>query len=418
MFIVSLFLSTISFALIINSCLKIPSINIFIALNIFIAYLIRPILIYLNNGTILTSAVFNFENYLYGYFASSLFLLFFTIGICIGLKKPSNLSTLSINPTINTRYERMLLAATFVFTAFYLFIGGFDVLFTNRSASISIVNPFVRYIYPFAVVCMFGAGVSISLAMTLGDFKKAGLKLVFLFLCSTAIGQRGFLIVAIIIGFGLGFDANKRKILTSNNIYLGLLILVILFSKKIMTFLFSGGSNDVVEDDLMIKYLSSPDGDTTEVWMILMNYLVSNEFLFGNSIINNIFNLIPHTLRSVFGLLNGQDILNSYYAPDAYWEKGFGFNVTLPIEMYMNFGLLGAFPMLLVGILLGKVISNFYGAVAYNFKDPAHESLKLYGCFAVLSSFAGFQWFIVFLVVYFVYKPNKNAKQVHMKARN
>lgn len=415
MFIAALVLSTVSFALIINSCLKIPSINILIALNIFIAYLVRPILIYLNDGTILTSAVFDFENYLYGYFVSSLYLLFFTIGIYISLKKPP---TLSANLTINARYELMLLAATFGFTAFYLFIGGFDVLFTNRSASISMVNPFVRYIYPFAVVCMFGAGVSISLAMTLGDVKKAGLKLVFLFLCSTAIGQRGFLIAAIIIGFGLGFDANRRKLLSSNNIYLGLLILVILFSKKIMTLLFNDVSNDVVEDALIIKYLGSPDGDTTEVWMILMNYLDGNDFLFGSSIINNIFNLIPHTLRSVFALLNGQDILNSYYDPDAYWEKGFGFNVTLPIEMHMNFGLLGIFPMLLVGILLGKVISNFYSAVAYSFKDPAHESLKLYGCFAVLSSFAGFQWFIAFLVVYYIYKPNRNARQVHMEARN
>jgi hypothetical protein len=102
-------------------------------------------------------------------------------------------------------------------------------------------------------------------------------------------------------------------------------------------------------------------------------------------------------------LQNGQDVLNAYYNGDAYIEKGFGFNVTLPIELYLNFGILSLPFMIIVGYIYGAAISKFHISVFQNGGDPGLFVLRLYAIWTITGSFAGFQWFILFYLSFFLF---------------
>ena len=100
--------------------------------------------------------------------------------------------------------------------------------------------------------------------------------------------------------------------------------------------------------------------------------------------------------------MNGSDVMNNTFTGEAYWDLGFGFNVTLPIELYINFGLFGLIPMCFVGILLGIALRQFDDRIILQGRDPSWEVLRLYAVYTLCTSLAGLQWSILFFVVYSV----------------
>ena len=101
-------------------------------------------------------------------------------------------------------------------------------------------------------------------------------------------------------------------------------------------------------------------------------------------------------------MLNGSDILNNAYTGSTYWDYGFGFNVTLPIEIYINFGFFGIIPMCFIGFVLGSILRNLDSRVIFHGIDPSWEVLKFYAVYTLCSSWAGLQWSVLFYTIYTV----------------
>ena len=136
--------------------------------------------------------------------------------------------------------------------------------------------------------------------------------------------------------------------------------------------------------------------------MLATKFVSENGYLFGGSVVNNIFNIFTHNQRREWGVMNGSDVLNNEYTGEGYWDLGFGFNVQLPIELYINFGLFGLIPISLFGIVLGMALRQFDGRVIFQGVDPSWEVLRLYAIYTICHSLAGLQWSILFFALYFV----------------
>jgi hypothetical protein len=92
--------------------------------------------------------------------------------------------------------------------------------------------------------------------------------------------------------------------------------------------------------------------------------------------------------------------LNGFYGGSSYWDYGFGFNVTLPIEVYLNFGFFGIPIIYLAGFVIGRAIIFNYKSILVDGQDPALSSLRLYAIWTITSSFAGLQWAAAFYLIY------------------
>jgi hypothetical protein len=229
-------------------------------------------------------------------------------------------------------------------------------------------------------------------------------------------GVRGFAIYFSFITLGIIFFSSQ-KFYIKNILIFAIIFIIIVSSKELMNIIFS--SNQLVDinqnklsntsPDLIETILLRTEGDTTESWMVMLHYLHENDFLYGKSLINNFFNFFPHTIRQYYGLLNGQDIINNYYDSNNYWQNGFGFNVVLPMELYLNFGIFG-FPLLfLLNFWLGREIVIFFRQIFVKKKDPGVQSLKLYAIFVLSSSFGGLQWVFLFISCFIIFRLIEDA---------
>ena len=145
------------------------------------------------------------------------------------------------------------------------------------------------------------------------------------------------------------------------------------------------------------EQLSSPDGDASEVWMLLMDYLTKNPVHLGETIVHNLFNFVGHNTRAGLGYLNGQDVLNGIYTGDAYWSLGFGFNVPLFVELHLNFSYFGLVLTSLTGYLLGRGITFFENnTIASNRERRGGEILIFYALYTIITSLGGLQYAVLF----------------------
>lgn len=402
MYYISLSLVLISLFIFIYTSIRFPSINYFTIIFILYALLIRPFAILLNDGTVITREFYNFNDYQFGYLISSIFMITYTSGMYFGMRKLFTLNKIIIKKEIiiNKNLENILFILSIISCVVFLYIGGSDILFINRETTVSIQNPLLRYYFPFVIVILCASTVHAVLTFYYGNLFIGILKIIILFLITSILAQRGFFIIFIIIGFSLVIYINKNQVYKYKSIIILLLILSTLFLKNVLVGIYHDNQAQIQTPSILERILYRPDGDVTEVWMLTIQYLKNHDFSYGISLINNIFNFMPHNTRHSLGLDNGQDILNGFYGASGYWNYGFGFNVTLPVEAYLNFGFYGIFIIYLAGYIIGKAIAFYYKSIFINRYDPALSSLRLYAFWTVTSSFGGLQWALVYYAVY------------------
>lgn len=252
------------------------------------------------------------------------------------------------------------------------FLSGGAWLPTARGEAITRVVPFGKVLFPLAVV-PFSFSLASSLLLVYFTLRETGLlrvgnsaRLGSLLLVSlistialTLLYQRGFVLTALLIVFfflarlhnwgyiKLALIAVLTLILLTQIRPIAQLIANTLSGKMAST------SSSPAEQIPFLQrhFLYSPNFDTADVWPIVLSYVSENGYTGGITFLAIPLRFFPPTLRSEYGLLTAVDRLNAYYWGSTYWEKSFGFNVTLAQEAYLNFGLAGLFLLPVSGML-------------------------------------------------------------------
>ncbi len=389
------------------SAYKKPSILVFAVISAFVVFLVRPFAVLVHGSTIITEGFYSDINYELGLFIATAFhIIFYGALILFYHKKTKSRNLQKVKFIGVSKYSILLtLAMCVLFLAGFLFIGGTDVLFINRSASVSVVAPSVRYIYPFAMVFLCIGAMQGAILFSQNRKVLGAILLLFYLVASMILAQRGFYIIFVVVGVALSLRVNKAslKSYVTRLLPFVFILLVAASSKEILvTFFASEQSISSVNEPLSQKILTSPDGDTTEVWMLATKFVSENGYLFGDSVVNNIFNIFSHNQRREWDVMNGSDVLNNEYTGQGYWELGYGFNVQLPIELYINFGLFGLIPICIFGIILGAAMRRFDARVIFQGRDPSWEVLRFYAIYTFCQSLAGLQWALLFFAIYFM----------------
>tara|TARA_B110000971_G_C19976312_1_gene485114 strand:- start:88 stop:1365 length:1278 start_codon:yes stop_codon:yes gene_type:complete len=396
------------FLILLGSVYKKPSLLVFALVTTVVVFLIRPFAVLLHGSTILTESFYSDINYENGLLIGTAFYLVFYVAVILCYHKKSSAANPKKLDFVDVRIPSIFLTAVMcvVFLALFLFIGGIDVLFVNRTASISVVAPSLRYVYPFAIVFLCIGSMQGAIMLAQKRILLGGMLLVLYLFASMILAQRGFFILFVVVGVALSLRGGKVSLRSYISMLLPFFFVLLLAvsSKQLLETFFGSGNLHASAQHLSPseEILSSPDGDASEVWMLAAKFTSDNGYLFGGSVINNIFNIFSHNQRREWGLMNGSDVMNNTFTGEGYWDLGFGFNVTLPIELYINFGLFGLIPICFFGILLGSSLRQFDDRVSRQGRDPSWEVLRLYAVYTLCTSLAGLQWSILFFVVYSV----------------
>jgi len=377
---------------------------------IFITHnIIRPIAIY-NYGESIIYDKLNLSNYPLALFISSIFFVTFILGfefVCSkkmyiasfnkdeGYKKISNFDYFNIFICI--------LIIAFLFKNFGLMFLAF-----NRLEGISAAFPETRYLYPFALISSaLLTARGIILLFKYKTIFTGTFFFIFGSIVTTIINQRGFAISFVFIAFIS--ILNYRIQIKKSSLYFLLLIWFLAFVvRELPAKLFS--ENESTKKEFVSyseKIVSSADGDSVEVWVIILQYLEEKGFLYGKSIINNIYNIFyDNKYRLTNGIANGLDILNDYRFGTSYVELKFGFNVSTSQELYINFGIFSLPIIFIMGIILGLIYNKLLKNIYYK-SDEIYESLPLFAIINIFSSFAGLQWTVLCLIYFLFYKVTK-----------
>jgi len=252
------------------------------------------------------------------------------------------------------------------------FLSGGAWLPSARGEAITRVVPFGKVLFPLAVIpfSFSLASSTLLIFLMLREAKSplpknfAGLLFLLLVSATSAIGltllyQRGFLLVALLVALFL--VARLQSWGYTKLTLVALLSLVFLTQIRptallIANLLFGvapSASSNIEEQTSFLKrnFLYAPNFDTVDVWPIVLSYIADNGYKGGSTFLATPLRFFPLSLRLEYGLLTAVDELNAYRWGDVYWEKSFGFNVTLVQEVYFNFGLLGFVLLPLAGMV-------------------------------------------------------------------
>jgi hypothetical protein len=316
-----------------------------------------------------------------------------------------------ISKKVNPNYNRFLIFDWFNITicgfVMFLMFKNFGVLFLafNRIKGISAQFPESRYLYPFALLSsalLVGRGISLLLQhknLRIGSFF-----ILFGSIVTTIINQRGLAITFSIVA-GISIAQNKIRV-DRNIIFLALSIFFMAFILRgLPQYLLNKDSvtKQREESSYLEKIGKSADGDSVEVWIIIEEFIERNGFQYGKTILNNVYNIFQdNRTRISKGHPNGLDLINEYWSGNSYTELKFGFNISTFQELYLNFSFFSVLFMILFSYFLARETNRYHSKIEYS--EPVYESLRLVAVYNILSSFAGFQWTILMMIYYFLYK--------------
>ncbi len=391
---VALFASAATVAILARLTVRWPSILLFHLIWAVFSLLVRPVATVLYGTTLETERYFTPELYVGAWYTCALSSLCFAVGILSTYRPPAIRPKAELaepgRATVILVHGGSIAAAVAL-----LAIGGTAIMFSNRTTTMSIVSPTVRYIFPFVVVlCCAGTLMSVFALLrktTLLNIAKVGLY----YGITLLVAQRGFFIIFATLAAAMLFRVQQR-LRWGALVTLAVLLLFGLLAKELMTWATTEREPEAPRS-VLERIVDRPDGDAVEIWMLTLAYTRNFGFVKGASLPNNAYNIFSHTQRDQIQRHNGQDILNGYYNQDAYWSRGFGFNVTLPIELFLNFGWFGALLPLLPGALFGYALGRFDRAVFVDQRSPVAAALVLYGVWSLVQSFAGLQWAVLFI---------------------
>jgi hypothetical protein len=337
-----------------------------------VAFVLRPILSAADGGFSLYGGPLAFYNE--GLFLNLLANFLVALGyLAVYARRHSKASQ-------SYRYSRSsLLKGTWISLALGLtalalihFLSGGAWLPNARSEAITRVVPFGKVLFPLAVIPFsfsFASGTLLIFFM-LREAKsllpKNFVGLLFLLVVSltsaialVVLYQRGFLLVAFLVV--LFFLSRLHHWGYVKLMLVALLSLVLLTqirpAAQLVVNLLSGevpsASANIEEQPSFLKrnFLYAPNFDTVDVWPVVLSYIADNGYKGGSTFLAAPLRFFLPSLRLEYGLLTAVDELNAYHWGDVYWEKSFGFNVTLVQEAYLNFGPLGFILLPLAGML-------------------------------------------------------------------
>lgn len=227
---------------------------------------------------------------------------------------------------------------TQIFFIFYVLLASPDlsILSFNRTATISLTVPGIRYFYPFFLALSPALFTSSILSIiTLRKKNISFLHYVLALFCLInifLIGQRGFIFITIAVTFFSSFLFSIYRLLKGKlNISKFKTWLFILL---VFPIIYNLRSLHVIDQKKLFT-LNMGDLLPLKAWSGAIEVVKNNDsslFTFSN----NIFNFLSHQSRIKLGVPNSSDIINTFLFSDFYFDKGFGLNVTMPMDLYIS----------------------------------------------------------------------------------
>ena len=311
-------------------------------LIIFFGYFLNLIVLVSNNSNS-TDQAFNYfiiDHFIRAFSAIS--IIVFTKSLNTFHGKTLNLNKKILSSLQNYAYNKKLIFNLIfiqsIFICYVLIISpDLSILSFNRYTTISLAIPSIRYIYPFFIA--LSPSLMASSLLSIFTFKK--LKFRFLhyllsFLCLInvfLIGQRGFLLLTLIVAFLTSFIFSLYQ-LSKGKLYISE------FKKWFFIFLSFPLIYNLrnYKKIFILKEKISYKGDFEQLraWDGAIE-VVKNQNFNIPPIFNNIYNFLNHQSRIEMGLQNSSDIINQFLNLYDYFDSGFGLNITIPIDLYVSF---------------------------------------------------------------------------------
>ena len=320
------------------------------------------------------------------------------------------------NFAFNNKLILNLIYTQLFFIGYVLIVSpDFSILSFNRVSTISLTIPGIRYIYPFFIA--LSPSILTSSLLGILTFKKirfSFLHYTLLFLCLInvfLIGQRGYLLMTLFIAFLTSFLYSIYNLIKGKlDISKFKSWLIVLFSFPIIY--------NLRNLNKLGQYnsfgLKNADLEQLKAWQGSID-VVNNVNISIPPIFNNIFNFLNHQTRIDLGLANSSDIINDFLNLYGYYDKGFGLNITIPMDLYVSFqGYWLWIPTLLIYYSL-ILYSYIQCTKFFLFKKNNLLSYFLITCAftSIISGLGGWPLALIFClesILTLSFKNNKNLK--------
>jgi len=299
---------------------------------------------------ILISQEANYENQAFNYYLIDNFIRAFSaISIIFLTKSLRNFSLKSFRfkQNFSSSIEKYAFNKKLILILFYsqlIFIGyvfivspDLSILSFNRTSTISLTLPGIRYVYPFFLA--LSPALFASSLLSIINFKQLRFNIFhYLILLSSLtniffLGQRGFLFITLFVSFLTSLIFSIYRLLKGKvNIEKIKYWFLILFSFPLIYNL--RNLNKLDKNNLFILKLA--DLEQIKGWQGAIDVLKELNTNIP-PIFNNIFNFLNHQSRINLGIPNSSDIINTFLFSDFYFDKGFGLNITIPMDLYLSF---------------------------------------------------------------------------------
>jgi hypothetical protein len=391
----------------------------FLAFYFWFSHTLRGVGILINDGSVLYNKYFNWNVYTEAINLNLIYQIAFFGGIITAFGRGAFGEVKVLNSKSVDGFNTLdKIAATIVAISLTVFlaVGGFNVLAPFRDASITVISPILRFVYPFALV--FGAIVA-GRGVIIYGLKGEHLTGFFLFvigvLSSIAVNQRGILIIFLINAGGYIYMAGRRCLAIMLGFFVYILSQTI---KSVLFFVYNDiegntGSKNLVQYLQSLPY--SPDGDGSEVWMIVVEYVKQNGHLYGKSILNSWASILSSDYRNTQGLLTGLDVINSYHDPFTYWNLKFGFNLSSAQELYLNFGYASIPIFFTASYFLGWILKKYKKQLGLG-SDPVYSFVMPFGVCAYVLAISAFMWFVMFFSVAILLRFLSSQREVNERS--
>ncbi|MGC8651469.1 MAG: O-antigen polymerase [Minisyncoccia bacterium] len=326
----------------------------------FFAFTVRPIVDAAMNGHVLYPTNLGWNYYNLGLIYQLIFEISFLIGYMILRQKRNKNLQFEFSYKLKRGYLlSIFLGIIVVFIMAILSHGTW--LASNRSVTITSAVPFGKILFPMSIISL---SVSFPLAYLLSyKYSNFTFKLLLFvgsiisFLMLDLLYERGFVISGFIL---ILFFYEKLKRLKYRwlilFVFLGILLgtflrpLALLLSGSVDIQSFNSPINSI------LSFFTGANFDSADVWPVAMEYIKEKGLLFGSTFLNLPFTFLTPSIRHQYNLLLAVDRLNAFYWGNFYWLSNFGFNVSTPQEVIMNFG---ASLLPVFGFIIGSMTSLF-----------------------------------------------------------
>jgi hypothetical protein len=297
-----------------------------------------------------------------------------------------------------------------LFCFFYMLeISGGHILATSRNIAITQVIPAGKYIFGISEVSLVFAIVFASILVLQGRGFNKIIGLLIILISSFIIillYQRGILVFSITIVLWL-YEKFKGKVslkLMISFLVAGLLIIVLARPISDMISATMSGQmqikflSDLHERFRLTKaFLYSPDFSQIDVFIVALKYQESEGLLWGKNFLGWIVRFLPFQVRTEIAS-SGVDLLNSYIYDISYQQTGFGFNVGLPHDLFLSFGWIGLFLMIIPGYISGR-LDRWLETLSPNTVWSVTKAIAVLWTGGLMGETGGIiQWFFTYLL--------------------